>query len=93
MLRVARELRRVEKAVDEDDKNLAILNGLPQDYAVERLLVKGGDDEPTWAHIENVVLNQYDRLQAEKFETGTKALAVVGMPEYHKPQPAPLKSN
>ena len=34
--RVSRELRRKEKVVDEDDKNLAILDGLTQEYAVER---------------------------------------------------------
>ena len=34
--RVARELRRVGNAVGADDKNLAILNELMQDYAVER---------------------------------------------------------
>ena len=33
--RVTRELRRVGKAVDEDDKNLVILNGRTQEYAVE----------------------------------------------------------
>ena len=32
--RVARELRRVGKAIDEDDKNLAILNELRQEYTV-----------------------------------------------------------
>ena len=34
--RVSRELRRKGKFVDEDDKNLAILNGLMQEYDVER---------------------------------------------------------
>ena len=34
--RVAMELRRVGNAVDEGDKNLAILNGLTQEYAVEQ---------------------------------------------------------
>ena len=34
--RVARELQRVEKAVDEDDKNLVILKGLTQEYVLER---------------------------------------------------------
>ena len=50
--RVARELRQVGKAVDEDDKNLTIFNGLTQDYAVERRMLEGGDDKPIWAHIE-----------------------------------------
>ena len=34
--RVARELRRVGKALDGDDKNLAILNGLTHEDAIER---------------------------------------------------------
>ena len=50
--RVARELQRVGKAADEDDKDLAILNGLTQEYAVERQMLEGGDDEPTRANIE-----------------------------------------
>ena len=56
--RVARELRRVGKAVDEDNKNLAILDELTQEYAVERRMLEGRDDEPTRAHIEKVILNQ-----------------------------------
>ena len=34
--RFATELRRVRKAIDEDDKNPVVLNALPQEYAVER---------------------------------------------------------
>ena len=80
---VARDLQRVGKAVDEDDKNLTILNGLAQEYAVERRILEEGDDEPTRVHIEKVILNQYDRLQA---------LAVAATPGHHKSQPAPSKS-
>ena len=54
--RVARELQRVGKAADEDGKDLAILNSLTQEYAVERQMLEGGDDEPTRANIE-VILN------------------------------------
>ena len=54
---VARDLRRVGKAVDEDDKKLATLNGLAHKYAVERRMLEGRDDEPTRPHIEKVVLN------------------------------------
>ena len=56
--RVARELRRVGKAVNEDDKNLATLNGRTQGYAVERRMLEEGNDKPTRAHIEKVILNQ-----------------------------------
>ncbi|CAN0344859.1 unnamed protein product, partial [Ascophyllum nodosum] len=77
---VARELQRVGKAVDEDDKDLAILNWLTQEYAVERRILEEGDHEPTRVHTEKVILNQYGRLQAEKSKAGAKALAVVAAP-------------
>ena len=89
--RVARELQRVGKAVDED-KNPAILNGLTQEYVIEQRMLEGGDDEPTRAHIDKVILNQYERLKAEKSEAGMKTLAVVVTPVHHKPQPAPSNS-
>ena len=88
--RVARELRRVGKAVNED-KNLAILNGRTQEYAVERRMLEEGNDERTRAHIEKVVLNQYERLRAEKSVPWAKGLAVAATSGHHKPQPAPLK--
>ena len=56
--RVTRELRRVVKAVDGDDEALAILVGVTQEYAVERRMLEGGNDKPTRAHIEKVVLSQ-----------------------------------
>ena len=40
MDRVARELRRVGKAVEEDDNNLAIPNKLTREYAVERRMLE-----------------------------------------------------
>ena len=92
MDRVARELRRVGKAVDEDDENLVILNGLTQDYAVERRMLGGGDGEPTREHIEKVILKQYDRLRSEKSDAGAKALVAATTPGHNKPQPAPSKS-
>ena len=56
-------------------------------------MLEGGDDEPTRAYIENVILYQYDRLQAETSEAGAKELAVVASLGHHKPPPAPSKSN
>ena len=38
--RVGSELRRVGKAFEEDDKILSILNGLTQDYAIERRMLE-----------------------------------------------------
>ena len=90
--RVARELQRVGKAVDEDGKKLAILNGHTQEYAVERRILEEGDNEPIRVHIEKVILNQYGRLRAEKSKAGAKALAVMATPGHHKSQPAPSKS-
>ena len=82
--RVARELRRVGKAVDEDDKNLAILNGLTPEYIIQRQMLEGGDVEPTRAHIEKVTTNQYDRLREDKSKAGVKALAVTARPGQNK---------
>ena len=90
--RFATELRRVWKAIDKDDKNLGVLNGLPQEYAVGRRMLEGRNDEPTRAHIEKVTLNQYDRLRAEKSKAGAKALAVAAAPGYHEPQSVLLES-
>ena len=78
--RFATELRRVWKAIDKDDKNLGVLNGLPHKYAVGRRMLEGRNDEPTRAHVEKVTLNQYDRLRAEKSKAGAKALAVAAAP-------------
>ena len=55
-------------------------------------MMEGGDDEPTRAHIENVILSHCDLLRAEKYEAGAKALAVAATPERHKPQSAPSKA-
>lgn len=36
-----------------------------------------GGDELARAHIEKVIINQYERLQGQKSEAGAKALAVA----------------
>lgn len=89
--RVATELRRVGNVVKEDN-SLAILNGLNQEYAAESRILEGGDDDHKRAPIEQVILNQYERLRAEKSEARAKALAVVATPGHQNPQPAPSKS-
>lgn len=86
---VARELRRVGKTFDEDDKNLVILNGLTQEYAVERRMLEEGDDEPTRVHIEKVINNLYDRLQEGRSKAGVKVLAVTATPGQYKPARCP----
>ena len=92
MDRVARELQRVGKSVNEDDNNLAIPNAFTQEYVVGRRMLEGENDEPTRADIDKIILNQYKRLRAEKCEAGAKALPVAATPGHHKPQPAPSKS-
>ena len=49
-------------------------------------------DELTRAHIEKVILNQYERMRAEASEAGAKALVVTATPGYHKPQVTLLRS-
>lgn len=41
--RVAMELRKAGKAIDENVKNLVMLNGLTEEYAIERRILEGGD--------------------------------------------------
>ena len=73
-------------------KNLETLNRLTEEYAIKRRMLEGGHDEPTRAHIDEVILNQYDRLRAERSEVGAEALGVAATPGNHKSQPAPSKS-
>ena len=54
-------------------------------------MLEGVEDKSTRAHIEKVILNQYDRLRAENSEAGAKALAVVATPGHYKSQPTPLE--
>ena len=49
-------------------------------------MLEGGDDGPTRVQIETFILNQYDRLQAERSEAGAKALVVTATPGYYKPR-------
>ena len=55
-------------------------------------MLEGGDDEPTRAHIQKIILTQYDRLQADRSKLGAKALGVAATPGNHMSQPAPSKS-
>ena len=65
--RVARELRQVGKTVDVGDKNLAILNGLMEEYTVDRRMLGAEDHKRTRAHSEKVNLNRYERLRVKTF--------------------------
>lgn len=90
--RVAKKLRRVGKAVDEDDNNLVVLNGLVEEYTVEQRMLQRRDSEPTREHIEKVILNQYDGLRSDKSEAGAKALEATAIVGHNKPQPTHPKS-
>ena len=43
-------------------------------------MLEEGDVRHTRAHIEKVILNQYDRMQAETSEAGAKVLVVTATP-------------
>lgn len=51
-------------------------------------MLEGRDSEPIREHIENVILNQYDRLRFEKSDVGAKTLVTVATSGHNKPQPA-----
>lgn len=73
---ISREVGRLGKIVDDDDKKLAILNGYSPKYEVKRGMLEGSEDL-TRACIEEVFTNQYDRIQEAKQEAGAKVLAIV----------------
>ena len=79
------EQRRVRKNDDEDEKRIANLNGLTQEYTIERRMLEGETQEPSREHIERVINNQYQRLQREKSDAGTKALVAAAKPGQQKP--------
>ena len=56
-------------------------------------MLEGGDDELTRAHIQTVILNQYDRLGAEMSEASAKALTVAATPDTTSPSPLPRSLN
>lgn len=54
MMRVdeaANELSRVGKTVDEDKEHIAILNGLMQEYTIERRMLEGEAQAPSREHV------------------------------------------
>ena len=91
--RVAQELRRVGKAVDEDDKNLTILNEPTEHYTVQWQILEGGDDEPTQAHVEKVLLNPYDRLRAKHPRLSRRRLQSRQHRQTTSPSPLPQTLN
>ena len=74
-------------------KNLEILNRLTETYIVQRRMLERGDDEPSRVHIETFILNQYDRLRAERSEVGAKSLIITATPGHYKPQPTLSRCN
>ena len=72
---VAKELRRLEKTVDEDDIVVVILNGVSSKYDTEAPLLECGDDvSPPRNKILQSLTNQYYRLQKQKSGAGGKTL-------------------
>ena len=71
----AKELRRLEKTVDEDDIVVVILNGASSEYDTEVCLLECGDDvNPPRNKILQSLTNQYNRLQKQISVAGEKAL-------------------
>lgn len=60
--RVAKNLEWLGKPINEDDKNLATMSGLSQEYVAERRMLKDDDDELTRTHTEKVITSEYKRL-------------------------------
>ena len=70
----AKELRRLEKPVDEDDIVVVILNGVSSEYDTEVRLLECGDDvNPPRNKILQSLTNQYYRLQKQTSAAGGKA--------------------
>ena len=71
----AKELRRLEKTVDENNIVVVILNRVSSEYDTEvRLLKCGGDVNLPRNKIMHSLTNQYYRLQKQTSAAGGKAL-------------------
>ena len=71
----AKEPRRLEKTVDEDDNVIVILNGVSSEYDTEVRLLECGDDvNPPRNKILQSLTNQYYRPQKQKAAAGGKIL-------------------
>ena len=71
---MAKELERVDRAVDPEDIDIVILSGLTSQYDAEVCLLERSSDWPTREWIERAVINQYERLECEKSAAGSRAM-------------------
>ena len=69
-----KELERVDWPVDPKDINIVILSGLTPQYDAEVRMLESSSDWLTREWIERVVINQYKRLESEKFAAESRAM-------------------
>lgn len=83
---VTSKLRQVRKNIDEEEKHIVILNGLTQEYTIERRMLEGEAQEPSREHIEKALNNQYQSLLREKSAAAASALVAMAKLDQQKSQ-------
>ena len=71
---MAKELERVDRAVDSKGIDIVILSGRTTQYDAEVRMLKSSSDWPTREWIERALINQHERLEFEKFAAGSRAM-------------------
>ena len=64
----------MDRPVDPREIDIVILSGLTPQYDAEVCILESSSDWPTREWIERAVINQYERLEREKFAAGSRAM-------------------
>lgn len=75
--RVVKDLERVGCCVDPKDIGAVSFSRLTSQYDAKALILEPSSDRTTQDLIERAVINQFNRLEAEKSAAGAKALTVT----------------
>ena len=76
----------MDRPVDPKNIDIVILSGLTPQYDAEVRMLESSSDWPTREWIERAVINQYERLECEKFAAGSRAmLSTRSHPRNDKP--------
>ena len=71
---IVKGLERVDRPVDPKGIGIVILSGRTPQYDAEVRMLESSSDWPTREWIERAVINQYERLDCEKFSAWSRAM-------------------
>ena len=71
---MVKDLEGVDRPVDSKDIDVVILSGLTPQYDAEVRMLESSSDWPTREWIERAVINQYERVESEKYAAGSRAM-------------------